>query len=91
MRFTPGGAAAPKVAVPQTVTGSVVRGFDDMTASFTGSVVARKLTLGLALVALAIGMGLGALHALRRATARRSWPPTWSGSAGRPATASRSG
>ena len=63
VRFSPGGAAAPKVKVPPTVTGSVVRGFDDMTASFTGSVAARKLTFGLALVALAIGMGLGALHA----------------------------
>jgi nickel/cobalt exporter len=63
VRFASGGAAAPKVPVPQTVTGSVVRGFDDMTASFTSSVAARKLTLGLALVALAIGMALGALHA----------------------------
>lgn len=61
--FTPGGAAAPATAVPQTVTGSVVRGFDHWTASFTSSVAARRLTLGLALVALAIGMGLGALHA----------------------------
>ncbi len=61
--FTPGGAAVPATAVPQTVTGSVVRGFDSWTASFTSSVAARRLTLGLALVALAIGMGLGALHA----------------------------
>ncbi|MGZ4755955.1 MAG: nickel/cobalt transporter [Acidimicrobiia bacterium] len=63
VQFAPGGAAAPKVRVPETVTGSVVRGFDDLTASFTSSVAARRLTLGLALVALAIGMGLGALHA----------------------------
>jgi nickel/cobalt transporter (NicO) family protein len=63
VQFSPGGKAAPAIAVPQTVTGSVVRGFDDWTASFTGSVAARRLTLGLALVALAIGMGLGALHA----------------------------
>jgi ABC-type nickel/cobalt efflux system permease component RcnA len=40
-----------------------VRGFDHWTRSFTRSVAARRLTVGLALVALAIGVGLGALHA----------------------------
>jgi ABC-type nickel/cobalt efflux system permease component RcnA len=44
-------------------TASVVRGFDRWTRSFTRSVAARRLTVGLALVALAIGVGLGALHA----------------------------
>ena len=62
LHFSPGGKTAP-IPVPQTVTGSVVRGFDAWTTSFTSSVAARRLTLGLALVALAIGMGLGALHA----------------------------
>jgi ABC-type nickel/cobalt efflux system permease component RcnA len=63
LRVSPGGAAAP-APVPETVTGSVVRGFDDLTASLTSSVAARRLTLGLALVALAVGIGLGALHAV---------------------------
>jgi nickel/cobalt transporter (NicO) family protein len=63
VKFSPGGSAAPALRPPETVTGSVVRGFDDWTASFTSSVAAKRLTLGLALVALAIGMGLGALHA----------------------------
>ena len=50
------------IAIP-TVTGSVVRGFDDLTQSLTSSVSARRLTFGLALVALAFALGLGALHA----------------------------
>ena len=61
-----GGAAASvkaKHLVVPTATGSVVRGFDDLTQSLTSSVSARRLTLGLALVALAIALGLGALHA----------------------------
>jgi nickel/cobalt transporter (NicO) family protein len=60
----PGGVAAPVVDVPlKSPTASVVRGFDRWTRSFTASVAARRLTLGLALVALAFGIGLGALHA----------------------------
>jgi ABC-type nickel/cobalt efflux system permease component RcnA len=58
-----GGAAAPRPPRVPTVTGSVVRGFDDLTQSLTSSVAARRLTVGLALVALAIAIGLGALHA----------------------------
>ena len=63
--FRPGGAATsePAPATIHTPTGSVVRGFDDLTQSFTSSVAARNLTVGLALVALAIGVGLGAIHA----------------------------
>jgi len=63
LRFKAGGAAAPTETPISSPTGSVVRGFDSFTRSFTSSVVAKKLTLGLALVALAIGLGLGALHA----------------------------
>jgi ABC-type nickel/cobalt efflux system permease component RcnA len=64
LEFSPGGAAAPEpAAVVHTPTGSVVRGFDDLTQSFTSSVAARDLTVGLALVALAMGVGLGAIHA----------------------------
>ena len=65
VEFREGGAAtsAPAPATIQTPTGSVVRGFDDLTQSFTSSVAARNLTVGLALVALAIGVGLGAIHA----------------------------
>lgn len=60
----PGGAAAPVVDVPlKSPTASVVRGFDRWSRSFTASVAARRLSLGLALVALAFGVGLGALHA----------------------------
>ena len=58
-----GGAAAPRQPHIPTVTGSVVRGFDDLTQSLTSSVAARRLTLGLALVTVAISLGLGALHA----------------------------
>ena len=53
----------PKHAAIPTVTGSVVRGFDGLTQSLTSSVSARRLTFGLALVALAFALGLGALHA----------------------------
>ena len=62
--FRPGGdtASAPPATI-HTPTGSVVRGFDELTQSFTSSVAARNLTVGLALVALAIGVGLGAIHA----------------------------
>lgn len=64
LRVSPGGAALPEVSVPlKSPTASVFRGFDHWTRSFTASVAARRLTLGLALVALAAGMGLGALHA----------------------------
>jgi len=64
LRVRPGGAAAPGAVVGlKSPTASVVRGFDQWTRSFTASVAARRLTVGLALVALAIGMGLGALHA----------------------------
>jgi nickel/cobalt transporter (NicO) family protein len=64
IRFRPGGSAAPTLAVPiKSPTASVARGFDQWTRSFTASVAARRLTLGLALVALAFGIGLGALHA----------------------------
>ncbi len=57
-----GQASAPLRTIP-TVTGSVVRGFDSLTQSLTDSVSARRLTLGLALVALAFAIALGALHA----------------------------
>jgi ABC-type nickel/cobalt efflux system permease component RcnA len=64
LRVRPGGADAPMVDAPvKSPTASVVRGFDRWTRSFTRSVAARRLTVGLALVALAIGVGLGALHA----------------------------
>jgi nickel/cobalt exporter len=59
----PGGAAAPRAPRIPTATGSVVRGFDDLTQSLTSSVSARKLTVGLGLIAVAIAIGLGALHA----------------------------
>jgi len=62
--FRPDGtAASAPPATIHTPTGSVVRGFDELTQSFTSSVAARNLTVGLALVALAIGVGLGAIHA----------------------------
>ncbi len=64
--FIPGGAEAPvstREPAIHTPAGSVVRGFDDLTQSFTSSVAARDLTVGLALVALAIGVALGAIHA----------------------------
>jgi len=58
-----GGAAAPHQPRITTATGSVVRGFDDLTQSLTDSVSARRLTIGLGLVAVAFAIGLGALHA----------------------------
>ena len=60
----PSGAqtSAPVRTIP-TATGSVVRGFDSLTQSLTDSVSARRLTVGLALVALAFAIALGALHA----------------------------
>jgi ABC-type nickel/cobalt efflux system permease component RcnA len=58
-----GGAAAPRQLPIPTATGSVVRGFDQLTQSLTSSVSARRLTIGLALVAVAFALGLGALHA----------------------------
>jgi ABC-type nickel/cobalt efflux system permease component RcnA len=61
--FRPGGASAPAASTVHTTTGSVVRGFDELTQSFTSSVAARDLTLGVALAALAIGVALGAIHA----------------------------
>jgi ABC-type nickel/cobalt efflux system permease component RcnA len=63
--YEPGGAAARTASEPvvHTPAGSVVRGFDELTQSFTASVAARDLTLGLALVALAIGVALGSVHA----------------------------
>jgi ABC-type nickel/cobalt efflux system permease component RcnA len=64
--FRPGGSPGRPGAAPTTIhtpTGSVVRGFDDLTQSFTSSVAARELTVGVALVALAIGVALGAMHA----------------------------
>ena len=63
--YEPSGAAARPAREPvvHTPAGSVVRGFDELTQSFTASVAARDLTLGLALVALAIGVALGAVHA----------------------------
>ena len=63
--YEPRGAAARPASEPvvHTPAGSVVRGFDELTQSFTASVAARDLTLGLALVALAIGVALGAVHA----------------------------
>jgi nickel/cobalt transporter (NicO) family protein len=63
--YEPGGVAANPTQAPvvHTPAGSVVRGFDELTQSFTASVAARDLTLGLALVALAIGVALGAVHA----------------------------
>jgi ABC-type nickel/cobalt efflux system permease component RcnA len=64
LQLRPGGAAARVADAPlKSPTASVVRGFDRWTRSFTGSIATRRLTLGLALVALAIGVGLGALHA----------------------------
>ena len=63
--YEPSGVAASPAQEPvvHTPAGSVVRGFDELTQSFTASVAARDLTLGLALVALAIGVALGAVHA----------------------------
>jgi ABC-type nickel/cobalt efflux system permease component RcnA len=64
LSYSAGGSRAPALTPPvESPSASVVRGFDSFTRSFTASVAARRLTLGLALVALAIGMGLGALHA----------------------------
>ena len=57
-----GQTSAPVRTIP-TATGSVVRGFDSLTQSLTDSVSARRLTFGLALVALAFAIALGALHA----------------------------
>ena len=57
-----GQTSAPVRTIP-TATGSVVRGFDSLTQSLTDSVSARRLTVGLALVALAFAIALGALHA----------------------------
>jgi nickel/cobalt transporter (NicO) family protein len=63
LRFRVGGAAAPAEVPIAGPSASVVRGFDSFTRSFTSTVSARRLTVGLALIALAIGLGLGALHA----------------------------
>ena len=65
LRTAAGGRAAPAGAKPllTSPTGSVIHGFDGLTASLTSSVSARRLTLGLALVAIAFAIGLGALHA----------------------------
>ena len=68
LEFRPGGPAdraAREAGEPavHTSVGSVFRGFDDLTQSFTSSVAARDLTVGVALVALAIGVALGAVHA----------------------------
>lgn len=71
LEFRPGGPSAARAGradtsrepALHTTTGSVLRGFDDLTQSFTSSVAARDLTVGVALVALAIGVALGAIHA----------------------------
>lgn len=63
--FTPGGAAAPGLDSPlrHLPDNPVSRGFDSLTDAFTGSVGRRDLTVGIALVALAVGLLLGAIHA----------------------------
>ena len=69
LEFRPGGPArisrhtrrTRPASRPSTDAGSVFRGFDDLTQSFTSSVTS-DLTVGVALVALAIGVALGAVH-----------------------------
>jgi nickel/cobalt exporter len=63
--FTTGGAAAPGLDSPlrHLPDNPVSRGFDSLTDAFTGSVGRRDLTVGIALVALAVGLLLGAIHA----------------------------
>jgi ABC-type nickel/cobalt efflux system permease component RcnA len=66
LEFRPGGPAAPRPErepAVRTTAGSVFGDIDDLTQSFTSSVAARDLTIGVALVALAIGVALGAIHA----------------------------
>ncbi|HEY8218392.1 MAG TPA: sulfite exporter TauE/SafE family protein [Acidimicrobiia bacterium] len=65
LSFTPGGTAAPIDRSPfRAPDNPVSRGFDSLTASFTDSVGRRDLTVGIALVALAVGLLLGAVHAV---------------------------
>ncbi len=63
--FTPEATAAPALDSPlrNLPDNPVSRGFDSLTDSFTGSVGRRDLTVGIALVALAVGLLLGAIHA----------------------------
>lgn len=63
--FTPEVDAAPALdsPLPRLPDNPVSRGFDSLTDSFTGSVGRRDLTVGVALVALAVGLLLGAIHA----------------------------
>jgi ABC-type nickel/cobalt efflux system permease component RcnA len=57
----PGGAAAP---ARSNETGAFVSQYGHLTSLLSSSVGARRLTLGLALVALAVAVALGALHAI---------------------------
>jgi ABC-type nickel/cobalt efflux system permease component RcnA len=64
VRARPGGPAAPAVA--GAVPGARVaqpRGLDGATRSFTNLVARQELTLGFGIVALALAVGLGAIHA----------------------------
>ena len=64
VRARPGGPAAPQVA--GAVPGAPVaqpRGLDGATRSFTDLVARQELTLGFGIFALALAVGLGAIHA----------------------------
>jgi ABC-type nickel/cobalt efflux system permease component RcnA len=63
--YEPGGAPAPAQPSSAPVDdGGVVAGYDRLTELFTSSVDARRLTVGLALVAIAAAIALGAVHAI---------------------------
>jgi ABC-type nickel/cobalt efflux system permease component RcnA len=64
VRARPGGPAAPQVdgAVPGARVAQP-RGLDGATRSFTDLVARQELTLGFGIVALALAVGLGAIHA----------------------------
>jgi ABC-type nickel/cobalt efflux system permease component RcnA len=65
VRFEPGGAPATDEPGTEPVEdGGVVAGYDRLTQAFTSSVEARRLTVGLALVAVAAAIALGAVHAI---------------------------
>jgi nickel/cobalt transporter (NicO) family protein len=62
LEVRPGGA--PLAPRPSADDGGAVRGGDRFTAAFTTLVAERELTVAFALVALALAVGLGALHAV---------------------------
>jgi ABC-type nickel/cobalt efflux system permease component RcnA len=64
VRVRPGGAAAPPIpGVTAAAAASQPRGIDAATRAFTGLVARQQLSLGFGALALALSVGLGAIHA----------------------------